>query len=67
MGISREENWSGLSFPFPEDLPDSWIEYWSPALQEDYVPIEQQGSPYCMYSSSKQGQGPSSQVAYNPQ
>ena len=66
MGISREENWTGLPVPSPEVLTDSGIESWSRALQADYVPIEQQGSPYCMYSSSKQGQGPSSQVAYNP-
>ena len=25
MGFSRQEYWSGLPFPFPEDLPDSWI------------------------------------------
>ena len=35
MGFSRQENWSGLSFPSLRDLPDSWIEpasLMSPAL-----------------------------------
>ena len=26
MGFSRQEYWSGLPFPSPGDLPDSWIE-----------------------------------------
>ena len=30
--ISREEYWSGLSFPFPGDLPNPDIEPRSPAL-----------------------------------
>ena len=32
MGFSRQENWSGLPFPSPGDLPDPGIEPWSPAL-----------------------------------
>ena len=35
MGFSRQENWSGLPFPVPEDLPDPGIELvslTSPAL-----------------------------------
>ena len=32
MGFSRQECWSGLPFPSPEDLPDPWIEPGSPAL-----------------------------------
>ena len=32
MGFSRQEYWSGLSFPFPEDLPNPGIEPRSPAL-----------------------------------
>ena len=35
MGFSRQEYWSGLPFPSPEDLPDSGIEPRSPALQAD--------------------------------
>ena len=32
MGFSRQEYWSGLPFPSPEDLPDPGIEPGSPAL-----------------------------------
>ena len=32
MGFSRQEYWSGLSFPFPGDLPDPGIKAGSPAL-----------------------------------
>ena len=31
-GFSRQEYWSGLPFPSPEDLPDPGIEPRSPAL-----------------------------------
>ena len=40
MGFSRQEYWSGLSFPSPEDLPHPGIEPWSPALQTDTLPSE---------------------------
>ena len=40
MGISRQECWSGLPFPSPEDLPDPEIEPGSPALQADSLPTE---------------------------
>ena len=32
MGFSRQEYWSGLPFPSPEDLPDPGIKPRSPAL-----------------------------------
>ena len=32
MGLSRQEYWSGLPFPSPEDLPDPGIKPSSPAL-----------------------------------
>ena len=32
MGFSKQEYWSGLPFPSPEDLPDPGIEPRSPAL-----------------------------------
>ena len=35
MEFSRQEYWSGLSFPSPGDLPDPGIEPKSPALQAD--------------------------------
>ena len=42
MEFSRQEYWSGLPFPSPEDLPRPGIETWSPA---DSLPFELQGSP----------------------
>jgi len=36
MGFSRQEYWSGLPLPSPEDLPDPGIESRSPALQADF-------------------------------
>jgi len=32
MGFSRQEYWSGLPFPSPEDLPDPGIKPGSPTL-----------------------------------
>ena len=32
MEFSRQEYWSGLPFPSPENLPNPGIEPWSPAL-----------------------------------
>ena len=32
MGFSRQEYWSGLPFPSPDDLPDPGIEPRSPTL-----------------------------------
>ena len=43
MGFSRQEHWSELPFPSPEDLPDPRIEHRSPALQADALPCELQG------------------------
>ena len=39
MGFSRQESWSGLSFPSPGDLPNPGIEFASPALQADRLLI----------------------------
>ena len=47
MGFSRQEYWSGLLFPSPEDLPDPGIEPRSPALQADALPSIPLAS--CMY------------------
>ena len=35
MGFSRQEDWSGLPFPSPEDHPDTGTEPRSPTLQAD--------------------------------
>ena len=43
MGFSRQEYWSGLPFPSPEDLLNPGVEPGSPALQADSLPFELQG------------------------
>ena len=45
-GFSRQD-WSGLPFPSPGDLPDGGIELGSPALQADSLPSEPLGKPCC--------------------
>ena len=45
MGFSRQEHWSGLPFPSPEDLPDPGIEPASPELQADSLPLSHQENP----------------------
>ena len=40
MGFFRQENWSGLPFPSPGDLPDPGIKPRSPALLADSLPTE---------------------------
>ena len=46
MEFSRQEYWTGLTFPSPEDLPDPRIEPGSPALQADFFYcLSHQGSP----------------------
>ena len=43
MGFSRQEYWSGMPFPSPEDLSDSGIEPGSPTLQADTLSSEPPG------------------------
>ena len=45
MGYSRQEYWSGLPVPSPEDLLDPDIKPRTPALQADSLPSELQGKP----------------------
>ena len=45
IGFSRQEYWSGLSFPPPEDLPDPGIESASPALVSRFFTTEPPGKP----------------------
>ena len=45
MGFSRQEHWTGLPFPSPEDLPNPGIEPRFPALQADSLPSEPPGKP----------------------
>ena len=43
MKFSRQEYWSGLSFPSPRDLPNPGIKPRSPALQADSLLSEPSG------------------------
>ena len=45
MEFSRQEYWNGLPFRFPGALPHPGIKPASPALQEDSLSTEPQGSP----------------------
>ena len=45
IGFSRQEYWSGLSFPSPGDLPDPGIEPGSLAFQADALTSEPPGKP----------------------
>ena len=40
MEFSRQEYWSGVPFPSPEDLPNPGIEPGSPTRQADTLPSE---------------------------
>ena len=55
MGFSRQEYWSGLPFPFPEDLPDPGIKPRSPALQADALTSEPPGKPFVISKGDKNG------------
>ena len=47
MGFFRREDWNGLSFPAPRDLPDPGIEPkppTAPALQAVSLPLSHKGS-----------------------
>ena len=48
LGFSRQEYWSGMPSPPPEDLPDSVIKSASPvspSLRADSLPLHHQGNP----------------------
>ena len=44
MGFSRQEYWSGLPLPSPENLPNPGIKPGSPALQADSLPSKPIGN-----------------------
>ena len=46
MEFSRQEYWSGLPFPSPEDLPNPVIEPGSPALLADALLSEPPPNPH---------------------
>ena len=43
VGFSKQEDWSGLPFPSPENIPNTGIEPGSPALQADSLQSESPG------------------------
>ena len=53
MRFSRQEYWSGLPFPSPEDLPNPGIEPGFPALQVDALLSEPPGKPFCKQKGTK--------------
>ena len=53
LEFSKQECWSGLSFPTSEDLPDPGIEPGSPALQANFLPSEPVGKPFLEARKSK--------------
>ena len=61
-GFSRQEDWSGLPFPPPGDLPKPGVEPRSPALQVDCVPSKPPATMegLILYSSLKFGHWPQS-------
>ena len=48
-----QENWSGLPFPSPGDIPNPGIEPRSPALQVDTLPPEPLGKPHLKKKKKK--------------
>ena len=56
MGFSRQEDWSGLPFPSPGDLPDSGIEPGSPTFQADTLTSEPPGKPLKLQRTSQNTQ-----------
>ena len=55
MEFSRQEHWSGLPFPSPEDLSDPRTEPGSSALQVDSLPLSHQGSPNTLLTGMQTG------------
>ena len=51
MEFSRQEYWSGLPFPSPEDLPNPGMEPGSPAFQADTLLSEPPGKSLEVYAS----------------
>ena len=52
MQFSRQEHWSGLTFPSPEEFPNPGMKPWSPASQADSLPFELQGSVFIYLAAS---------------
>ena len=57
MGFSRQDDWSGLPFPSPGDLPDPGIEPGSPSLRVDALASEPPGNQPIFLQAPFLGQG----------
>ena len=55
MDFSRQEYWSGLSFPSPGDLPNPGTEPRSSTLQADSLPNEPLGEPKNIFGVGANG------------
>ena len=53
MGLARQEYWSELPFPSPEDLPHPGLEPTSPALATGFFTAEPPGKPWCCTALAK--------------
>ena len=54
MGFTRQEYWSGLPFPSPEDLPDPGFELGSPTFQVDTLTSEPPGKSLSRKDNAKE-------------
>ena len=54
MGFLREEYWSGLSFPSPEDLPNPGIKLASPTFAGGFFTTEPPGKPKSSIENPKE-------------
>ena len=57
MEISRQEDWSGLPFPSPGDLPDPGVKPRSSTLQADSLPSEPPGLRSTAFKPESQARG----------
>ena len=55
MRFSGQENWSGLPFSTPGDLPNTGIELTSPALVDEFFTTELHGKPKVFVVAVKRG------------
>ena len=53
MEFSRQEDWGGLLFPSPWDLPNPGTEPSVPILQMDFLPSESPGKPKAILSTEQ--------------
>ena len=53
MGFSKQEYWSELPFPSPEDLPHPGLEPTSPALAIGFFTTEPPGKPLLCIALAK--------------